>query len=161
MREPTPRQRQVWEAVERLGTQTAAARSLLITQGAVQSALKGYAAAMGIEGPLPGARVYPPERREQLRSAVRVPRGTGPVATLRRELAEAQMRVVRLEDRLARLEEENEELRAAAAPFARLEAKLDQLLARPAIVASSRRITDGGEGEKHQRRRLAREGRAA
>jgi hypothetical protein len=69
--------------------------------------------------------------------------------------------VALLEARVAHLEDENEELRAEAKPFARLEEKLDRLLARPAIVASSRRITDGGEGEKHQRRRLARESRAA
>lgn len=51
---PTERQREVWEAVEKHGTQGAAAKALGTTQGSIQSALKGYMRAMGIEGPLPG-----------------------------------------------------------------------------------------------------------
>jgi len=51
---PTARQREVWEAVQEHGTQAAAARALGISQGNVQSALKGYMRVMGIEGPLPG-----------------------------------------------------------------------------------------------------------
>lgn len=54
-REPTERQAQVWEAVARLGGQTAAARELGLTQGAVRSALMGYMAARDMRGPMPGA----------------------------------------------------------------------------------------------------------
>lgn len=52
--QPTEHQRIVWDTVQRLGTQTAAARHLAISQGAVQNALSGYMKHMGIEGPLPG-----------------------------------------------------------------------------------------------------------
>jgi len=53
-KQPTARQREVWEAVEEHGTQGAAAKALGITQSAVQSGLKGYMKAMGIDGPMPG-----------------------------------------------------------------------------------------------------------
>ena len=53
-REPTDRQREAWEAVHRLGTQVAAARALDVSQGAIQSLLRGYMAAAGLDGPLPG-----------------------------------------------------------------------------------------------------------
>lgn len=56
-REPTERQAQVWEAVTRLGGQTAAARELGLTQGAVRNALMGYMAARDMRGPMPGARM--------------------------------------------------------------------------------------------------------
>lgn len=51
---PTQRQRETWEAVQRLGSQTAAAKELGITQAGVQGNLRGYMAHMGIEGDLPG-----------------------------------------------------------------------------------------------------------
>lgn len=84
----------------------------------------------------------------------------GQETRMRVALADAAASVL---DRVDPLEEDNEQLREDAAPFTRLEAKLDQLLARPAtaIIASSRRIVDGGEGEKHQRRRVKRQHRTA
>jgi hypothetical protein len=57
-REPTARQREVWEAVAEHGTQVAAAKALGLSQGGVQGSLKGYMAAMGIQGPMPGM-LYP------------------------------------------------------------------------------------------------------
>lgn len=44
----------VWAAVERLGTQSAAAKDLGISQGAIQSGLKRYMRDHGLDGPLPG-----------------------------------------------------------------------------------------------------------
>ena len=51
---PTARQQEVWDAVQRLGTQMAAARELGVAQGSVQTHLRAYMAAKGIAGPLPG-----------------------------------------------------------------------------------------------------------
>lgn len=146
MRAPTERQRQAYEAVVRLGSQTVAAAELGRTAAQVGSSFRGYLEATGTPWPAHVRRYngWSPDR-----PAVRI--------------AALEARVLELEGMLASAFERYDALRAEATPLARLEAKLDQLLARPAgmVVASSRRITDGGEGEKHQRRRLSREASAA
>jgi len=53
-RQPTAKQAAAWEAVQRLGSQLAAAAELGIPQGSVQSRLNGYMINMGIPGDLPG-----------------------------------------------------------------------------------------------------------
>lgn len=53
-RTPTARQAQIWEVARRHGSQTAAARELGISHGAVRTALVGYMAATGTTGPMPG-----------------------------------------------------------------------------------------------------------
>jgi hypothetical protein len=50
----------VWKAVERTGLQTAAARELGLSQGAVQSALKRYMREHELKGPLPGLLPHRP-----------------------------------------------------------------------------------------------------
>lgn len=45
---------EIWEAVQRLGTQIAAAAELEVAQGSIQSGLKTYMRQHGIRGPLPG-----------------------------------------------------------------------------------------------------------
>lgn len=53
-REPTAKQAAAWEAVQRLGSMSAAAKELGIHQTAVRDRLSGYMAAAGIEGEMPG-----------------------------------------------------------------------------------------------------------
>jgi uncharacterized sporulation protein YeaH/YhbH (DUF444 family) len=110
--------------------------------------------AMGIEGRLPGARVYKNG----------VTRGTGPWAQMRAAVAERDAIIARLEAdaraRSATIEELREriaELEDEARPFVALTAKLDALLARPAGVVFApdhRRVADGGRTVKAQRKAL-------
>jgi len=51
---PTKRQKEVWDAVAKHGTQAAAAKALGCNQSTIQGGLKGYMKAMGIEGDMPG-----------------------------------------------------------------------------------------------------------
>lgn len=51
---PTARQTEIWNAVQRTGSQAKVAKQQGVTQAAIQSLLKGYMARMGIEGPMPG-----------------------------------------------------------------------------------------------------------
>ena len=61
---PTARQQEVWDAVQRLGTQMAAARELHTSQGSIHSAVKLYMQVMGIDGPAPGL-LTPAQVRER------------------------------------------------------------------------------------------------
>lgn len=154
----TELQQRTWDLVAQTGSQTEAARILGRTQGAVQSAMQGYQFAMGITGPLPGARVY--------RNGVK--RGTGPWAQARARIAELEADVARLESELdaavdvhradlLRLMERIADLTEQAHPWASIGAKLDTLLARPAGVVfqpDHRRVRDGGTPVRQQRKAL-------
>ncbi len=52
--EPTAKQAEAWEAVNRLGSMSAAAKELGIHQTAVRDRLRGYMVAAGIDGEMPG-----------------------------------------------------------------------------------------------------------
>ena len=152
---PTALQRRAWDLVQQTGSQIEAARLMGQSQGSLQSHMRGYQHAMGLTGPLPGARVY--------RSGVR--RGEGVVGSLRarvaeleRERDEARAALVAeqraneqaLHDLLARIAD----LQEQAHPWVSIHAKLDALMARPsgAPVVTHRRIRDGGVGGKRERR---------
>lgn len=63
---PTPRQRQVYEAAHRLGSQTAAGKELGLSPGAVSSAVTKYRAATGAPHPTPLRALVPGARDHQL-----------------------------------------------------------------------------------------------
>ena len=154
----TDLQRATWELVQSTGSQIEAARILGRTQGAVQSAMHGYMFAMGMEGPLPGARVY--------RTGIK--RGDGPWAQARARIRELEANVARLEAELAacqdahdadiaRFAERIADLTEQAHPWAEVGRKLDALLARPSGVVfqpDHRRVKDGGRSVKAQRKAL-------
>ena len=155
---PTAKQREAWEAVERTGSQIEAAAAIGISQGAIQTRLRGFQHAMGITGRLPGARVYKNG----------VTRGTGPWAQLRATIARLEAEVERLTGELEaerstfdqdreRLTETIAALTEQAHPWVAVHAKLDAILARPTGVAFApdhRRVSDGGRTVKDQRRAL-------
>lgn len=53
-RAATDKQREAWDAVKEHGTQQAACKALGMSQGTLQSRLKGYMKTMGLTGDLPG-----------------------------------------------------------------------------------------------------------
>ncbi len=152
--DPTALQREAWETVQRLVTQKAAAEHLGIHQGTLQSRMQGYAHAMGITGPLPGARQY-----------ARGKRGTGQIATLRAEIATLQEQLAAANAALEAEQRAHEaaihgllervaDLHAQAHPWIAVHAKLDAIMARPfgAPVVTHRRRADGGAGGKREHR---------
>lgn len=132
----TERQRQAWEATVRLGSQSAAAREMGTSQGVVRSLMIGYARSIGWTDPLPGVR-HDTGR----------PEGTGRVQVLTRQLEEAHEEIDRLRSELAML-------------HGGIEAKLDELLSRPATTQvvewrpNHRRVVDGGTQVRRQRREM-------
>lgn len=155
---PTDLQTSTWALVEQTGSQTEAARILGCSQGAVQSSMRGYQHAMGLTGPLPGARVY--------RTGIK--RGEGPWATLRGRVTEleAERDTLRAEldaiqqdhdAEVQRLTERIAALTLAAGPWTDVHRKLDAILARPTVMAAPthRRQSDGGIGGKRERRGMA------
>ena len=153
---PTALQVRTWELVEQTGSQIETARILGTTQGAVQSSMKGYQHAMGLTGPLPGARIY----------ATGVRRGEGTIGQLKgriaaleaeRDEARAALEAIQQEHEaeVQRLTERIAALALAAGPWTEVHRKLDAILARPTVMAAPthRRQADGGIGGKRERRR--------
>jgi hypothetical protein len=145
--DPTAKQREAWETVERLGSQIAACAELGISQGAIQTRLTGYMRAMGIEGGTPGAS--------------RHPTGTGVVGRLRATVAERDATIADLTDQVRIGEDVNRslldriaELEIAAHPWGAIHEKLDRLMARPVVMAAPthRRQADGGIGGRQERK---------
>lgn len=154
---PTELQVRTWALVQQTGSQIEAARILGCTQGAIQSSMKGYQHAMGLTGPLPGARVYA--------TGVRRGEGTigqlkGRIATLEaeRDEARAALEAERLDRdaEVQRLTERIAVLTLAAGPWTEVHRKLDLLIARPTVIAppTHRRQADGGIGGKRERKAL-------
>lgn len=145
---PTDKQREAWEAVERLGTQLAASRELGIHQGSLQTRMRGYQRAMGITGDLPGLI-----ESAGIAALKRKPKGEGQVSRLRHELRVALARIEQLEADNERQAARIADLEALARPWVDVHRKLDALLARPSgpAVVTHRRIADGGVGGKRER----------
>lgn len=142
--QPTEKQREAWEAVERLGSQIAAAKELGISQGGLQSRMRGYQRAMGIVGDLPG--MLEPVRHYSTR-------GTGQVAQLRQRVRELEAELGQQQAVNSALLQRIAELELLAHPWAAVHQKLDVILARstaPAVpaVITHRRRADGGVGGK-------------
>ncbi len=66
----TARQEEIWAAVEEHGSQSAAARALGVTQGAIQSGLRGYMKAKGMTGEMPGYR--PKDHRGEAKARAQI-----------------------------------------------------------------------------------------
>lgn len=155
---PTAKQREAWAAVERTGSQVEAATAIGISQGAIQTRLRGYQHAMGIKGRLPGARVYKNG----------VTRGTGPWAQLRAMIALLEAEVERLTRELEaerstfdqereRLTETIAALTEQAHPWVAVHAKLERIeraVTRTPVPVTHRRQADGGVGGRAERKAL-------
>lgn len=149
----TERQRRCWEALNRYRSVRAAADALGMSGFSLRDACEAYMRHMGMDGPLPFTKVYRSRATgQELADAHRrieqltIERDEA-LAALDAEREDRERELLRLTQRIADLAEQ-------AHPWVEVHAKLDRLLARPAVVAAPthRRIKDGGVGGKRERR---------
>lgn len=141
--------RETYDEVVRVGSQREVAKAWGWTQAKVRHRVNSYMRHAGIEGDPPGI-VSPSHRQRGSLSHS----GQGDRSAWRRATDENRA----LRDRVAALEAEVADLTARVVPLERIEAKLDQLLARPVTIAavSHRRKADGGIGGRRELRELRR-----
>ena len=139
--------RETFDEVVACGSQRAVAQAHGWHQAKVRSRVLSWMRHAGIEGPVPGIVSPSHVERGGLSHS-----GQGDRSAWKR----AADRVIDLEREVAALRARLALLESEARPFARLEAKLDALLARPAVTpVTHRRIRDGGVGGRAERRRVA------
>lgn len=143
MSQPTPRQRQVYEAAKRLGSQTAAGQELGLSPGGVSSAVAKYRAATGAPHPTPLRALVPGARDHQL--------------SIRDAAALMPARLSLIEDALR---DQTSQLDVMARELFALRALVHDFTQRQPLVlevrATHQRKADGGESAKTETRRVQR-----
>jgi hypothetical protein len=135
VRPPTAHEQACWDALHEHRSTARAARALGKSTAAVRVGVLAYMSKKGLDGPIPYT----------------IPRN----ATRAEDLRSARIEAERLRERVRLLEAENARLRELAHPWVAVHAKLDAILARPSAVAvTHRRIADGGQGGRAERKAL-------